>query len=75
MKWTPDTHQISFEIENGRVVSFSSSDDKYVGRDVQEVYEEVVNEHVVVNGSGRKEELDNNGISLDSLLSELNYGI
>lgn len=68
MKWTPDTHNISFEIEDGRVISFKSSDDKYIGRDVQEVYDEVVSEHIAINESGRKEELERGEITLASLL-------
>lgn len=68
MKWTPDTHPISFEIENGQVVSFSSSDGKYDGREVQEVYDEVTREHTVINESGKKEELEMGDITLASLL-------
>lgn len=67
MRWTPDTHPISFDIENG-TVSFISDDEKYVGRDPQEVYDEVVAEHKKVNESGMKDKLENGEVTLESIL-------
>lgn len=48
MRWTPDTHDITFEIEDGRI-SIVRCDKKYVGRNPIEVYEEVLREHVSIN--------------------------
>ena len=67
MKWTPDTHPISFEIENGNI-SFISDDQKYIDRDPQEVYDEVVAEHKKVNESGMKDKLENGEVILEDLL-------
>lgn len=47
MRWTPDTHNISFDFNGG--IHFTSDDPKYVGRDPQEVYEEVLEEHKEIN--------------------------
>ena len=47
-RWKPDTHDITFEIEDGRI-SIVRCDKKYVGRNPIEVYEEVLREHVSIN--------------------------
>ncbi len=46
--WKPDTHDIEFSFIDGGV-SFISNDPKYIGRDSQEVYDEVLAEHVAIN--------------------------
>ena len=48
MRWTPDTHDITFDID-GENISIVSCAEKYLGRDVQEVWDEVLAEHTAIN--------------------------
>lgn len=49
MKWTPDTHQISFEIENGIAVSFKTDVAEWKEISPQELHEMVLEEHQTIN--------------------------
>lgn len=68
MKWTPDTHNITFEIEDDAVVSFSSEEEKYSGRSVSEVYQEVLLEHQKINGAGLKDELESGELTIEEII-------
>lgn len=74
MKWTPDTHDISFEIEGDRI-SIISCAEKYFGRDVREVYNEVVQEHTAINESNKKDEYLSGEVSLEGILLNVNESI
>lgn len=65
--WKPDTHDIEFIFTDG-VVSFVSNNPKYVGRDPQEVFDEVRAENAKINESGLKDQLDNGEVTLESIL-------
>jgi len=50
MKWTPDTHKISFIFnEDNNLVAFETTEEKYTGRDLKEIYDEVIAEHQEIN--------------------------
>lgn len=49
MKWTPDTHPISFEIENGIAVSFETKVFEWQEMSPKELHEMVIKEHSKVN--------------------------
>ena len=65
--WKLDTHDIEFIFTDG-VVSFVSNNPKYVGRDPQEVYDDVRIENTKINESGLKDQLDNGEVTLESIL-------
>ena len=65
--WKLDTHDIEFIFTDG-VVSFVSNNPKYVGRDPQEVFDEVRAENTKINESGLKDQLDNGEVTLESIL-------
>lgn len=65
--WKPDTHDIGFIFTDGGI-SFVSDNPKYVGRDPQEVYDEVRVENTKINESGLKDQLENGEVTLESIL-------
>jgi len=65
--WKLDTHDIEFIFTDG-VVSFVSNNPKYVGRDPQEVFDEVRAENTKINESGLKDQLEMGEATLESIL-------
>lgn len=53
MEWLPNTHKISFMFdldgEEYTCASFETQIEKYLGRDAQEVFDEVLAEHRAIN--------------------------
>jgi hypothetical protein len=48
--WRPDTHQITFILNVDRVpIEFRTIDPKYLGREVNELYQEILRENMFLN--------------------------
>jgi hypothetical protein len=48
--WKPDTHQITFTLNvDGIPIEFRTEDPKYLDREVEELYEEILRENMFLN--------------------------
>jgi hypothetical protein len=50
INWMPDTHQITFILNvDGIPIGFRTEDPKYLDREVEELYEEILRENMFLN--------------------------